>query len=134
MIKYAKSIGKKAITGVRANESALRKAKYGNPDDDVENACFDKKGQFNPIWDLDDYMLEKIQEYYDIEIPNVYNYVVQTGCIGCPYGCNSKRCNTKEELKLVSPNRRKFLFKYFKESYDVLNISTNEEDYIEVDE
>jgi 3'-phosphoadenosine 5'-phosphosulfate sulfotransferase (PAPS reductase)/FAD synthetase len=129
MKKYGKLVKKKAITGVRTSESALRKAKYGNIDEENEDACFDSKGQFNPIWDLDDYMLIKIQEYYNIEIPNVYNYVVQTGCSGCPYGCNSRRCNTVDELKLETPSKRKFLFNLWKESYLILGISTNEEDY-----
>jgi 3'-phosphoadenosine 5'-phosphosulfate sulfotransferase (PAPS reductase)/FAD synthetase len=131
LIKWGKENKRKAIICVRTSESKLRAAQYNYSDqeDGEEVGCFKKNLDFIPIWDLKEDMLEKIEEYYDIEIPNIYNYVSQTGCAGCPEGCNSRRCNTKDELKMVTPQKRKWIINHFYESYKVLGISTNEEDY-----
>ena len=40
--------------------------------------------------------------------------------MGCPYG--SYKGDTEKELKLINENQRKFVCKYFKESYEVLGI------------
>ena len=109
---YEKESGRKAIIGIMADEGQTRKAKY--------KSCFTKEGNFTPLWDLTKELELKICEKYNIEILNVYNYIDRTGCMGCPYG--SFRGNTETELLLVSPNQYKFLWKYFKESYEVLGI------------
>ena len=46
--------------------------------------------------------------------------------MGCPYG--SYRHDTENELKLLSDGQKKFVYEYFKESYDVLGIKTDLED------
>lgn len=111
---YMKATGKKAILGVRGNESVQRKAKY--------KSCFQKNGNFTPIHDLSNELLEKIYKEKDIEIPNIYNYVDRTGCVGCPYGTNVARQDTIKELELVNDNKRRFIIDYFKESYEVRGI------------
>ena len=88
-------------------------------------SCFSKSGKFTPIHDLSDELLDKIYEYYNIEIPEVYKYVERTGCMGCPYG--SYKHDTEKELKLINKNQRKFVCNLFKESYDVLGIEINDE-------
>lgn len=109
---YEKSSGKKAIMGVRANESKMRKAMY--------SSCFTKDLKFTPLWDLSDELLDKIYQKYNIEIPSVYKYINRTGCMGCPYGKDPQL-----ELSLVSPQQRKFVTRYFKESYEVLGIEVD---------
>lgn len=109
MIEYGKQTGKKAILGVRQSESKTRKAKY--------ETCLQKNGNFAPIYDYTDEIINAVYEAYDIEIPECYNYVVRTGCAGCPYGRN---CET--ELALLSDLQRKAAIKYFKESYDAKGI------------
>ena len=42
--------------------------------------------------------------------------------MGCPYG--SYKGDTEKELSLISENQKKFVCKYFKESYEVLGINT----------
>ena len=69
---------------------------------------------------MSDELLDKIYEKYKIEIPKVYNHVCRTGCMGCPYG--SYKGDTEKELKLITPNQRKFVCEYFKESYEILDI------------
>ena len=54
-------------------------------------------------------------EQYNIEIPNVYQYVKRTGCMGCPYG--SYAHDTEKELSLLRGGQKKFVCEYFKESY-----------------
>lgn len=115
MKAYQKETGKKAIMGVRSSESALRKAQY--------TSCFTKDKKFTPIHDLSDELLEKIIKKYNIEVPNVYKYINRTGCMGCPYG----KKNTELELSLINENQRKFVCKYFKESYEVLGINTEKQ-------
>lgn len=113
--EYEKETGKHAILGVRGNESVMRKSKY--------KSCFQKNGKFTPLHDLTDELEDKIYKKYNIEIPEVYNYVSRTGCMGCPYG--SYKHETEKELDLLNDNQRKFVCKYFKESYDVLGINTD---------
>lgn len=111
---YEKRTGLKAILGVRGSESAMRKSQY--------TSCFTKEKKFTPIHDLSDELLEKIIEKYNIEVPEVYKYIKRTGCMGCPYG--SYKGDTEKELGLISENQKKFVCEYFKESYQVLGIST----------
>lgn len=111
---YEKETGKKAILGVRGDESNLRKQQY--------KSCFTKDKKFTPIHDLSDELLEKIIKKYNIEVPEVYKYINRTGCMGCPYGSHSG--NTEKELSLINENQKKFVCKYFKESYEVLGINT----------
>lgn len=115
--RFEKESGLKPILGVRSGESVMRKQQY--------KSCFSKNGKFTPIHDLSDELLDKIYEYYNIEIPEVYKYVERTGCMGCPYG--SYKHDTEKELKLINKNQRKFVCELFKESYDVLGIEINDE-------
>lgn len=110
--RFEKETGLKPILGIRGNESRLRKNQY--------QSCFTKDKKFTPLWDLTDELLDKIYKQYNIEIPKVYNYVKRTGCMGCPYG--SYKHDTEKELALLNESQRKFVYKYFKESYDVLGI------------
>ncbi len=112
---FEKESGLKAILGVRGNESVMRKSKY--------QTCLNKNGKFTPLWDLTDEMEDEIYKRYNIEIPSVYEHITRTGCMGCPYG--SYKGDTQKELKLISDSQRKFVCKYFKESYEVLGIDTN---------
>lgn len=110
MKQYGKRTGKNAIIGVRQSESKTRKAKY--------ETCLQKNGNFAPIYDFTDNLMDSIYEAYDIEIPKCYNYVVRTGCAGCPYGRNCEN-----ELALLPEPQRKAIIKYFKESYDIKGIN-----------
>lgn len=110
--RFEKEIGLKPILGIRSNESMMRKQQY--------KTCFTKDGKFTPIHDLSDELLDKIYEKYNIEIPEVYNHICRTGCMGCPYG--SYKHDTEKELDLILPQQRKFVEEYFKESYEVLGI------------
>lgn len=112
--EYENRSGRKAILGVRAEESMLRKSQY--------TSCFTKDKKFTPLHNLNDELLSSIYERYNIEIPKVYEHINRTGCMGCPYG----RRNTEKELKLISENQRKFVINYFKESYDVLSVNYKE--------
>lgn len=110
--RFQKETGLKPILGVRGDEGALRKSKY--------KSCFTKDKKFTPIHDLSDELLDKIYKQYNIEIPEVYNHICRTGCMGCPYG--SYKHDTEKELDLILPQQRKFVEEYFKESYEVLGI------------
>lgn len=110
--EYEKQTGKKAILGVRSSESALREVQY--------KSCFTKNGKFTPLYNLTDEMMDAIYKQYNIEIPEIYNHIGRTGCMGCPYG--SWKGDTEKELRLINKNQRKFLGEYFKESYEVLGI------------
>ncbi len=110
--KYEKESGRKAILGVRSSEGVLRKSSY--------NSCFTKDGKFTPLYDLSDELLNDIYVKYGIEIPEIYEYIDRTGCMGCPYG--SFKGKTEKELDLLNDNQRKFVVDYFRESYDVLGI------------
>ena len=112
MIDYAKQTGKKAIIGVRQSESKTRKAKY--------ETCLQSNGNFAPIYDFSDVLIEDIYKAYDIEIPNCYIYVQRTGCAGCPYGRNCEK-----ELALLPEQQRRKAIEYFKESYDIKGINYN---------
>lgn len=114
--KYEKETGRKAILGVRGSESNLRKAQY--------KSCFTKDKKFTPFYDLSDEMANKIDEYFNIEIPKVYEHIQRTGCMGCPYG--SHYGDIVKELELLNDNQFKFVCEYFKESYEVLGINTKE--------
>lgn len=109
---FEKKSGLKPILGIRAKESVLRNTEY--------KSCFTKEMKFTPIHDLNDELLDKIYSKYNIEIPNIYQYVERTGCMGCPYG--SYKGDTQKELQLLNENQFKFVWEYFKESYEVLGI------------
>lgn len=74
--KFEKESGLKPILGVRGNESGLRQIQY--------KSCFTKDGKFTPLWDLTDELMDSIYEKYNIEIPEIYNYVERTGCFRMP--------------------------------------------------
>jgi len=112
---FEKESGLKPILGIRGGESLLRKQQY--------KSCFTKNKKFVPLYDLSDELLDKIYKKYNIEIPNVYNYVCRTGCVACPY--SSYKHETEKELNLVNENQRKFVCEYFKESYEILGIKTD---------
>lgn len=105
LIKFQKETGLKPIICMRASESISRKKMH---------SCFNKNGSFTPIWDLSDDLLKKIELKYNIEVPKVYDFVNRTGCFGCPYGRNIQK-----ELNLISEAQKRFVCKYFKESYKV---------------
>lgn len=109
---YEKQTSKKAILGIRGEESALRKKQY--------QSCFTKDKKFTPIYDLSDELLEKIIKKYNIEVPKVYEYINRTGCMGCPYG--SYKHETEKELKLITEKQKEFVCDLFKESYEILGI------------
>lgn len=112
---YEKETDKKAILGVKGTESTLRKRQY--------TSCFAKNGKFTPIYDLTDELENEIYREFNIEIPQIYNYVERTGCKGCPYG--SYCGDTKKELEyLKSTNTKEYEFvkDLFKESYEILGI------------
>ena len=109
MMRYSKASNRKAIIGVRQSESKMRKAKY--------NKCLHNNGNFTPIYDFSDLLIDTIYEAYGIEVPKCYQYVNRTGCAGCVYG---KNC--EDELALLPELQRKNAVKFFKESYDVKGI------------
>ena len=106
---YAKESNKKPIMGIMAEESRLRKMHIAS--------CFNQKKYFYPIWDLTQDLQKQIEDRYTIEVPNIYNYLKQTGCACCPYGIYSKE--TQKELTLVTPAQLKFFLWYFGDSYKV---------------
>lgn len=111
--EFEKQTGLKAILGVRGSESAMRRSQY--------KSCFTKDKKFTPLHDLSDELLDKIYKKYNIEIPEVYNHICRTGCMGCPYG--SYKHDTEKELALLNDNQLKFVSEYFKESYKVLGVN-----------
>lgn len=114
---YEKKSGLKAILGVKGNESKMRATQY--------KSCFTKDKKFTPLWDLTDELEEEIYKKYNIEVPNIYNYITRTGCMGCPYG--SYAHDTEKELALLGDKQRDFVCEYFKESYKVLGIDTSKQ-------
>lgn len=110
--EYEKQTGKKAILGVRREESNIRNQQY--------QSCFTKDRIFTPIHDLSDDILEKIIKLYDIEVPEIYKHISRTGCMGCPYGRYSG--NLEKELKLMEPARLNYINDLFGESYKVIGI------------
>lgn len=112
---YEKETGKKAILGVKGTESVLRKKQY--------TSCFSKNGKFTPLFDLTDELEDAIYKKYNIEIPEIYNHVERTGCIGCPYG--SYKGDTIKELDYIKNTNEKqynFIKDLFGESYKILGI------------
>ena len=101
--------------GVKNGESNLRKRQY--------NSCFQKNGKFTPLWDLTDELEDKIYKKYNIEIPQIYEHISRTGCIGCPYGSYKKE--TEKELSVINNSRKKIICNLFKESYEILGIKEN---------
>lgn len=110
MKKYQKESGKNVIIGIIKGESKTRDSAY--------KSCFTKDMKFVPMFDCTDQMAKKIDKYYNIEIPEIYNYIDRTGCMGCPYG---RRIQL--ELSLIeNPNQLKFIKDYHKESYKIKGI------------
>lgn len=112
MMQYGKETGRKAIMGTRGNESRTRKAKY--------NKCLTASGNFTPLYDFSDELMDGLYKEYGIEIPYCYTYLSRTGCGGCPYGRN-----TETELAMLPRLQRAQTIKFFKESYDVLGTDYN---------
>lgn len=112
LARYQRQVNKKAIIGVRASESMQRRSAY--------KTCLQTSGNFTPIYDFSDELMDAIYEAYDIPIPSCYTYVTRTGCAGCPYGRNCEK-----ELALLPDLQRKATVKYFRESYDVKGIDYN---------
>lgn len=117
MNQYGKSVGggRKAIIGIMGSESKRRAGMLNK-----STSCFTKSGHFYPIHDLTADMRNRIEKYYGIEVPKIYDYVDQTGCVGCPYGIYKfDATNVNFALNLQSESRRNFILEYFKESYAV---------------
>lgn len=110
-IMYRKETSRKPILGLMGMES-LTRGKI--------NTCFRKDGAFRPIWDLTDTLQHEIEKEFEIPVPNIYFYVHQTGCAGCPYGQHGKDrfFNTNLTLNLCKEGQRNFILEYFKESYE----------------
>ena len=114
MMQYGKETGRKAIMGTRQSESKTRKAKY--------NKCLTASGNFTPLYDFSDELMDGLYKEYNIEIPKCYTYLSRTGCGGCPYGRNT---GIETELAMLPRLQRIQTIKFFKESYDVLGIDYN---------
>ena len=114
---YEKATGKKAILGVRSEESLLRKTQY--------TSCFTSSGKFTPIHDLTQELEDKIIKQYNIEVPKIYDYIDRTGCAGYPYG--SWKGETEKELELMTDAKREYVTNLFKESYDILGVNYKKE-------
>lgn len=110
MDTWGRKNGRKAIMGVRGDESINRKAQY--------KSCLTAKGSFTPLWDFTDELMDIMYRVYEIEIPSCYQYLTRTGCGGCPYGRN-----TETELSILPRLQRMNAIKYFKESYDVKGVN-----------
>lgn len=111
-LNYEKQTNKKAILGIKADESSLRKTQY--------KSCFTKSKKFTPFYDLTSKLEDEIIKRYNIEVPKIYNYIDRTGCMGCPYG--SYKGDTEKELNLINENQRKYIIDLFKESYNILGL------------
>ena len=109
---YEKQTGKKAILGVRGDESSLRKTQY--------TSCFSSNGKFTPLYDLTQELEDEIIKKYKIEVPKIYDYISRTGCAGCPYG--SWKGDTEKELQLINGAKKEYTISLFKESHDILGI------------
>lgn len=105
--EYGKKTKTKPILGVMGDESLRRKRVY--------NSCFRKNGTFTPLYDLTEDLKMRIYDQYKIELPKIYDYINQTGCIGCPYGIY--KGGTQLELELVSKARYEYCWKCFGKSY-----------------
>jgi 3'-phosphoadenosine 5'-phosphosulfate sulfotransferase (PAPS reductase)/FAD synthetase len=106
---FEEKYNKLPIIGIMGNESIKRKTGI--------ISCFNQKKFFYPIWDLTSEIQHAIENKYGIEIPNIYNYVDQTGCVGCPYGIKNHQAKLNS-FNFASKTQQKFLIEYFKESYD----------------
>lgn len=73
---YEKATGKKPILGVRGSESMLRKTQY--------TSCFTSSEKFTPLYDLTQELEDKIIKQYNIEVPEIYNYVDRTRMFWMP--------------------------------------------------
>lgn len=69
---------------------------------------------------MTDELEDKIYKKYNIEIPEIYNYISRTGCMACPYG--SYKHETEKELLLLNDNQKRYVYELFKESYKILGI------------
>ena len=112
---YEKETNRKAILGIKGQESVLRKRQY--------TSCFTKDKKFTPLFDLTEDLEEQIYKKYNIEVPKIYDYIKRTGCIGCPYG--SYKGDTEKELELLEDNQYDFICDLFKESYKILGVNIN---------
>ena len=102
---------------MRGTETHVRRTKY--------TSCFTKGKKFTPLYDLTDEIENAIYEKYQIEVPKIYDELTRTGCIGCPYGY--RYGDTEKELALINKAQKDFVCEYFKESYKVLGINTENE-------
>lgn len=110
--KYQMITGRKPIIAIMGAESWSRKTNI--------RSCFNKNGNFYPIWDLEPELQAEIEKEFDIPVPKVYEHLIQTGCVCCPYGLKNAKgyFNGNYELNLIPEGRRKFFLEYFKESYE----------------
>lgn len=110
--EYEKRTGKKGILGMMSTESWSRSKNY--------KSCFSKNGKFHPLWDLTEELRNEIEAQYGIPVPQIYKYVTQTGCAGCPYGQHGKNGirQTDVDLSFCGSGQQRFILDYFKESYE----------------
>jgi 3'-phosphoadenosine 5'-phosphosulfate sulfotransferase (PAPS reductase)/FAD synthetase len=121
---YETLTNKKPILGIMSCESIMRKSRY--------KSCFTKSMKFTPIHDCTQEMMDKIYHYYQIPLPQIYNYVSQTGCAGCPYGIGLGE--TEIELQLMTPQKRQYVERLFGPVYKIRQLNFNQIDifqYIE---
>lgn len=111
--EYEKLSKRKAILGVMGSESIMRKSTY--------TSCFTKNGKFTPLYDMTEEMMNKIYKKYNIELPQIYQYINQTGCAGCPYGIGLHE--TELELQLMTPAKRKYVEKLFGKIYEIRGLN-----------
>lgn len=116
LAKFGKKHGLKPIIGITGGDSMLRRGKY--------KSCINQKGQWTPMFDFPSEVVNMMIDYFQIEVPEIYDHTDTTGCFGCPYGarCGRKKERTRYELSLISEAQRKFATEYFKESYQVLGV------------
>ena len=115
--KYERESGKKAILGVRGSEGINRRTQY--------KSCFTKDRKFTPIYDLSTQLLNEANLRYNIEVPEIYNHIARTGCMGCPYGY--WHGDVEKELLLLNDAQRKYVISLFSKSYDVLGVRYDDE-------
>ena len=99
-----------------ASESQMRKSAY--------TSCFTKDMKFTPIYDMTEDLMNEIYKQYNIELPQIYQYINQTGCAGCPYGIGLH--HTEIELQLMTPAKRKYVISLFKEAYKIRELNYNQ--------
>ena len=112
MEAWGKKNHRKAIIGVRGAESQTREDQY--------TSCLKKNGDFSPLYDWSDDLVDLVYRVYKIPIPECYQYLERTGCAGCPYGRH-----IETELSLLPELQRKASIDFFRESYDVLGVEYN---------